>query len=101
LLAALAQRYGLDVQVEGLLRMDVSLPDLLTPGAAESLVVKAYRMVRTEGIAAWAAILRCLGSYQNPIAPDILAMQMRLAIREATDLSFVPEALHGLADITA
>jgi AAA+ superfamily predicted ATPase len=101
LLAALAQRYGLDVQEEGLLRMDVSLPDLLTPGAAESLVVKAYRMVRTEGIAGWTAILRCLGSYQNPIAPDILAMQMRLAIREATDLSFVPEALHGLADLTA
>lgn len=98
LLTALSQRYGLDISVEHMTRVDALLPELLTPGAAESLVVKAYRMVRTEGVAAGAAILRCLASYQNPVAPDVLEMQMRLAIREATDLSFVPEALHYLAE---
>jgi hypothetical protein len=97
LLAALAQRYGLDISVEHMNQVDALLPELLTPGAAESLVVKAYRMVRTEGVAAGAALLRCLASYQNPVAPDVLETQMRLAIREATDLSFVPEALHHLA----
>jgi hypothetical protein len=38
-----------------------------------------------------------LESYQNPIAWDVLELQMRLAVREATDLSFVPEAARYLA----
>jgi len=42
--------------------------------------------------------MRCLASYQNPIAQDVLEKQMRLAIREATDLSFVPPALRYLAE---
>ncbi len=40
---------------------------------------------------------RCIESYQNPVPPDVLNKQMRLAVREATDLSFVPEALRHLA----
>jgi hypothetical protein len=98
LLTALSRRYELDLSAEQMIQIDPLLPDLLTPGAAESLVVKAYRMVRTEGVAADAAILRCLAGYRSPVAPHVLEMQMRLAIREATDLSFVPEALHGLAE---
>jgi hypothetical protein len=98
LLAALSRRYELDISEEYALQLNALLPELLTPGAAESLVVKAYRMVRTENLAAGAAILRCLASYQSPVARDVLEMQMRLAIREATDLSFVPEALHRLAE---
>jgi len=41
--------------------------------------------------------LRCLDGYQNPVAEEVLETQMRLAVREATDLSFVPEALRYLA----
>jgi hypothetical protein len=70
---------------------------MLTPGAAEALVVKAYRVARTENVAGGAALARCLEGYQNPVPQDVLDSQMRLAVREATDLSFVPEALRHFA----
>ena len=95
LLAALTKRYDMALSPDALSHLN-SLPELLTPGAAEALIVKAYRVVRTEGLSADAAVLRCLSNYQNPVPHDVLEMQMRLAIREATDLSFVPEALHYL-----
>ena len=66
------------------------MPTLLTPGAAEALVVKAYRHARTAERAARRALEACLVGYQNPVPADVLEFQMRIAIREATDLAFVP-----------
>jgi AAA+ superfamily predicted ATPase len=97
LLSALARRYDLPLSLEELSRIE-TLPELLTPGAAESLVVKVYRLVRTERVAADVAVRQCLASYQSPVPLDVLELQMRTAIREATDLSFVPDALHYLAE---
>ena len=96
LLSAVSQRYGLDVSMKDLEHLE-SLPELLTPGAAEALVVKVYRMVHTQRLTPAAAFSRCIGRYQNPVPRDVLELQMRLAIREATDLAFVPEPLHHLA----
>ncbi len=97
LLTALAQRYDLAISLEELAQIE-TLPELLTPGAAEALVVKAYRLVRTERVGAGAAVRQCLSRYQSPVPRDVLELQMRIAIREATELSFVPEALHYLAE---
>jgi hypothetical protein len=97
LLAALARRYELSVSDAEMQQLENRLPLLLTPGAAEALVVKAYRVARTENVAGAAALARCLDGYQNPVPEDVLEMQMRLAVREATDLSFVPEALRHFA----
>jgi SpoVK/Ycf46/Vps4 family AAA+-type ATPase len=97
LLTALAQRYELAISLEELSQID-TLPQLLTPGAAEALIVKVYRLVRTERVAADVAVRRCLATYQSPIPQDVLELQMRIAVREATELSFVPEALHYLAE---
>lgn len=95
LLQALLGRYQIPLSAAelGTLR----LPTLLTPGAAEAIAVKAYRMVRTEGLTAAQALERCLTGWQNPIPPDVLEFQMRIAVREATDLAFVPESLRHLA----
>ena len=73
------------------------MPTLLTPGAAEALVVKAYRRSRTENVSGAAALEACLDGYQNPVPADVLEFQMRIAIREATDLAFVPPAFHKYA----
>lgn len=73
------------------------LPVLLTPGAAEALAVKVYRQVRTAGVTPIEALGTCLQGYQPPVAPDILEEQMRIAIREATDMHFVPESLRHYA----
>jgi hypothetical protein len=98
LIGALARRYGLEIDASTLQRLDSRLPILLTPGAAEALVVKAYRHARTQGSNAATALEACLEGYQNPVPADVLKFQMRLAIREATDLAFVPPAFRELAD---
>ena len=97
LIGALARRYELAISAEELQQVEPRLPLLLTPGAAEALVVKAYRVSRTESVAGAAALARCLEGYQNPVPQDVLEFQMRLAVREATDLTFVPESLRSLA----
>ena len=76
------------------------MPTLLTPGAAEALVVKAYRHSRTQNVAAGAALEACLVGYQNPVPADVLEFQMRIAAREATDLAFVPEPFRKFAAAT-
>lgn len=98
LIGALARRYGLALDAAELARLESRMPTLLTPGAAEALVVKAYRRSRTDGLAPAAALEACLEGYQNPVPADVLELQMRLAIRETTDLAFVPPALRHLAE---
>jgi hypothetical protein len=95
LLGALLARYGLPVPAEAIAALP--LPLLLTPGAAEALAVKAYRMVRTGGLPPAEALARCLEGYQSPVPRDVMEHQMRIAVREATDLSFVPPPFRHLA----
>jgi hypothetical protein len=70
---------------------------MLTPGAAEVLVMKAYRVARTQNVSGGAALSDCLTGYQNPVPADVLEKQIRLAVREASDLSFVPDSLRRFA----
>ncbi|MNF18764.1 hypothetical protein D3C80_2230550 [compost metagenome] len=44
-----------------------------------------------------AALEHCLQGYQPPVAEQVLRLQMSIAIREATDMAFVPESLRHLA----
>jgi SpoVK/Ycf46/Vps4 family AAA+-type ATPase len=97
LIGILAKRYGLALTDTQLATLTPRLPTLLTPGAAEALVVKAYRHSRTENVGADAALDACLIGYQNPVPADVLEFQMRIAIREATDLAFVPPAFRKYA----
>ena len=97
LVGTLAKRYGLDLTAADLTRLEPTMPTLLTPGAAEALVVKAYRHARTQNVAGGAALEASLVGYQNPVPGDVLEFQMRIAIREATDLGFVPPAFRDMA----
>jgi SpoVK/Ycf46/Vps4 family AAA+-type ATPase len=97
LIGLLAKRYGLDLTPADLERLGPRMPVLLTPGAAEALVVKAYRHSRTQNVPGGAALEASLAGYQNPVPADVLEFQMRIAIREATDLNFVPPAFRAMA----
>ena len=97
LIGTLAKRYGLELAPADLARLEPRMPTLLTPGAAEALVVKAYRHARTQNVAGGAALEASLIGYQNPVPADVLDFQMRIAIREATDLGFVPPAFRSMA----
>jgi len=98
LIIAMSKRYDLEISKDYVSPINALLPELLTAGAAEALMVKAYRLMRTEEIEAGEAVLRCLSAYQSPIPRDVLELQMRLAVREATDILFVPEAFRSLVD---
>ncbi|UUY09360.1 ATP-binding protein [Pseudomonas sp. J452] len=98
LLKALLKRFDLKLELAELVKLD--LPLLLTPGAAEALAVKVYRQVRTSKLSALAALKQCLQGYQPPVSEQVLRQQMILAIREATDVAFVPESLRHLAQET-
>ena len=100
LIATLAKRYGLELAPADLARLEPRMPTLLTPGAAEALVVKAYRHARTQNVPGGAALEASLTGYQNPVPADVLEFQMRIAIREATDLNFVPPAFRAMAQTT-
>ncbi|MDQ2639467.1 MAG: AAA family ATPase [Pseudomonadota bacterium] len=97
LIGLLARRYGLAITPADLERLEGTLPTCLTPGAAEALVVKAYRHSRTQDVSGGAALEASLAGYQNPVPPDVLEFQMRIAVREATDLNFVPPAFRAFA----
>ena len=74
------------------------MPMLLTPGAAEALVVKAYRHVAHAATSRRRRRSRPASiGYQNPVPADVLELPDALAVREATDLTFVPPALRKLA----
>jgi len=96
LVGAIARRYGLQIDPAELRGLEPRMPTLLTPGAAEALIVKAYRQSRTAQATGAKALEACLDGYQDPVPADILAFQMRIAIREATDMAFVPPAFRGL-----
>jgi hypothetical protein len=97
LIAALARRYELIFDAADFAPLEAQMPVLLTPGAAEALAVKAYRHSRTRNVSAVEALAACLIDYQNPVPADVLEFQMRIAVREATDLAFVPAAFRKFA----
>jgi hypothetical protein len=95
LLRMLCSKRGLDVPASAFDTLHDSIPSLLTPGAAEALAVKIYRLVRT-GSGTLDEVLRsCLGDYQNPVPADIMSYQIRLALNEASDLDFIPPAFRS------
>jgi len=92
----LCQRRGINLQDSDLSSVQSHVPLLLTPGAAEALAVKVYRLVRTSGCTPLAALATCLTDYQNPVPLETMEFQIRLAVNETTDLEFVPAALRDV-----
>jgi hypothetical protein len=92
LIKALCKRRKVIIEDTAFAKVEADLPTLLTPGAAEAIAVKTYRLVQTSALTADAALAQALQGYQPPVALEIIEQQIRIAVAEATDLSFVPEA---------
>ena len=95
LIRALCKRREMEIPETEFAALEKEMPLLLTPGAAEALAVKVYRASKVEKIAPVEALRDSLADYQPPVAPEVLAHQMELAIRESSDVEFVPETLRG------
>ncbi|NNJ41845.1 MAG: ATP-binding protein [Akkermansiaceae bacterium] len=68
------------------------MPELLTPGAAEAIAVKARRLMITRELDAEDALSSCLDGYLAPISPAVIQSQIQLAVDEASDASLIPDA---------
>ncbi len=73
------------------------IPELLTPGGAEAVAVKAQRLMITDELTAEESMRRCLESYLPPVSPVVIRSQIQLAVDEASDRSFIP-AVFGSSD---
>ena len=91
LIRALSKRRGVVLAEKLADPLRASIPDLLTPGAAEALSVKIYRAIKTGAGSPDAALDAALQDYQPPVPQAVIEAQIALAIAEATDLSFVPK----------
>jgi hypothetical protein len=90
LLRLLCSKRGLKIADSSFAKVESCIPPLLTPGAAEALVMKVYRQVRTSTSSQDEVFRECLAEYQNPIAPEVMEFQIRIAVSEASALEFVP-----------
>jgi hypothetical protein len=102
LIRALCKRRGLVIDESVLADQRDHMPLWLTPGAAEALAVKVYRTVQTSPtpLTPAAALADALSDYQNPVPRDVMEFQIGLAVREASDLDFVPEKLRQSEPVT-
>lgn len=98
LIQALCKRTGLNIPDSALPDIKDIIPGMLTPGAAEALAVKVYRLSRTQNKNEVDVLKECLENYQLPVPFDVMEFQIGLAVREASDLEFVPHALRARRD---
>lgn len=92
LIVSLCKRRGLELPAEAPTDLRLLIPLWLTPGAAEALAVKAYRVHRVEKLAPLAAIEACLKDWRAPVPRETMQFQIGLAVAETSDAAFVPEA---------
>lgn len=83
---------GLAIADDSFTSLEILMPLLLTPGAAEAPSVKVYRQSRTRGQSPELALRQSLEGYRNPVALEIMESQIRLAVLEASAASFIPPA---------
>ena len=90
LIRGLCRRRGMDIDPSHFEALERLVPAMLTPGAAEALAVKVYRLARTRSREPVEVLRECLTDYQNPVSREVMDFQIGLAVSEATDLDFVP-----------
>jgi hypothetical protein len=98
LLRALMRARGMNLDDTRFTEIESAIPLRLTPGAAETLAVKVYRDWRTRNLQPFEVLRAALKDYRNPVPADIMQAQIRLAVREASDVSFVPAFFADAAD---
>jgi len=98
LIRALCKRRKLFIEKSAVEELRDLIPNLLTPGAAEAIAVKAFRINKTSDLNPVESLKACLTDYIPPVPEDILKFQMRIAAEEATDASLVPEEIKEIIE---
>ena len=90
LIRALCSRRGLELPAEMPAALAEKIPVWLTPGAAEALAVKTYRVHRTANLVPVEALTTCLADWRPPVPLEVMRAQIDLAVNETSDAAFVP-----------
>jgi hypothetical protein len=81
----LCKRRGLLIDESAFAEVEKDIPNLLTPGAAEALAIKVYRLSRVENLTPTEALKRCLDDYLNPVPPEVWPPRFNLpSVKQAT-----------------
>jgi len=96
LICAVCQRRGILLDPNAVHEVEQLVPPLMTPGAAEALAVKTYRVMKTENLDPTRALRRALVGYQSPVVPEVMRSQIALAVTEASDMDFVPPTFQAM-----
>jgi len=100
LVKALCGRRDLELTDADFEQVRHCLPRYMTPGAAEALSVKVYRDTRVRDLPAGQALRESLEDYQHPVPWETMRHQIGLAVKEASDMEFVPELFRAWQDLT-
>ena len=95
LIRALCKRRGMELPEAAPADLAKGLPLWLTPGAAEPLAVKVYRVHRTAGKAPLPSLADCLADWRPPVPHETMQFQIRIAVEEASDAAFIPDAFRN------
>ncbi len=95
LIKALSKKRGLEYPPGLSLSVKEQIPQFLTPGAAEALVVKIYRLHKGKGMSPEAALRKSIDRYHPPVSLEVLKSQTKIAVKEATEPDFIPAAIQG------
>jgi hypothetical protein len=95
LFKALCGKRGLKLSAEEWQKLVPLFPKLVTAGGAEALAVKAVRLVKTGSHEPAAALLHVFETSRPPIPVETLKFQMRLAVDEATESTFISDAVQA------
>jgi len=88
---ALAKKQGMSLPKAMPKGLDKMIPEMVTPGAAESLAVRMYRLVKTKKMKPLEALKASLVDYQSPVPEEVMRFQIAIAARETTDIEYVPQ----------
>lgn len=87
LITKIANKNGMNVNGDIL----IDTPEMLTPGAADALVMTAYREYKIKNISGYEAIKNVMKNWKQPVNEDIIKQQIKIAIDETTNNDFIPE----------
>lgn len=93
--AVLRQGFALELMDADYSAVEENIPWLLTAAEAKLLAAKTYRQVRLNGWPVAKALKRAAREHHSPLENKELERQVRLAIEESDEASFVPDLIRN------
>ncbi len=90
LLQSICRRHEIELGEDAFSVLEKELPDLLTPGEAEALVMEFKREIAVHNSDPLQVIKKRLEKYSPPVPREVLLAQIDLAIRDCSKLEYIP-----------